>query len=89
MHAAIVLLAIGIAGSSAYGSSIERRLTPGETMTIAGYTLTLRDVQRTRVPNATETRAIFDVKGQSVQNAVLIGLTLTYARSGGHGGNGE
>ena len=64
VHAAIVLLAIGIAGSSAYGSSTERRLTPGESMQVAGYTLTLRDVQRTRVPNATETRAIFDVQGR-------------------------
>jgi cytochrome c-type biogenesis protein CcmF len=64
VHAAIVLLAIGIAGSSAYSSSTERRLTPGQTVTIAGYTLALRDVQRTRVPNATETRAIFDVKGR-------------------------
>ena len=64
VHAAIVLLAIGIAGSSAYGSSTERRLTPGQSMSIAGYTLTLRDVQRTRVPNVTETRAIFDVKGR-------------------------
>src|SRR3954463_1544747 len=30
VHASIVLLAIGIAGSSAYGSSAERRLTPGQ-----------------------------------------------------------
>ena len=29
VHAAIVLFAIGVAGSSAYGSSTERRLTPG------------------------------------------------------------
>ena len=64
VHAAIVLLAIGIAGSSAYGSTVERRLTPGQSMTISGYTLTLRDVQRTRVPNVTETRAVFDVKGR-------------------------
>ncbi|MDX6475875.1 MAG: cytochrome c-type biosis protein CcmF, partial [Gaiellaceae bacterium] len=63
VHAAIVLLAIGIAGSSAYGSSTERRLTPGESVSIAGYTLTLRDVQRRHVPNATETRALLDVKG--------------------------
>src|SRR3954471_2867193 len=64
VHAALVLLAIGIARSSAHGSSIERRLTPGQTASIAGYTLTLRDVQRTRVPNATETRAVFDVRGR-------------------------
>ncbi|MFL5954237.1 MAG: heme lyase CcmF/NrfE family subunit [Gaiellaceae bacterium] len=64
VHAAIVLLAIGIAGSSAYGSSTERRLTPGQSMSIGGYTLTLRDVQQTQVPNATETRAVLDVTGR-------------------------
>src|SRR5207302_688139 len=63
VHAAIVLLAIGIAGSSAYGSSTERRLTPGQSVSISGYTLTLRDVQRRSVPNAVETRALLDVKG--------------------------
>src|SRR3954464_4545953 len=63
VHAAIVLLAIGIAGSSAYSSSTERRLTPGESVSIAGYTLTLRDVERRKVPNAVETRAVLDVDG--------------------------
>jgi cytochrome c-type biogenesis protein CcmF len=63
VHAAIVLLAIGIAGSSAYGSSTERRLTPGQSVSIAGYTLTLRGVEQRPVPNATETRAVLDVKG--------------------------
>src|SRR6476619_4385126 len=63
VHAAIVLLAIGIAGSSAYASSTERRLTPGESVSIAGYTLTLRDVERRKVPNAVETRAVLDVDG--------------------------
>src|SRR5499427_2194965 len=39
VHAAIVLLAIGIAGSSAYASSSERKLLPGQTMRVGGYTL--------------------------------------------------
>jgi cytochrome c-type biogenesis protein CcmF len=63
VHAAVVLLAIGIAGSSAYGSSTESRLTPGESVSLAGYTLTLRGVERRSVPNAVETRAVLDVKG--------------------------
>ena len=42
VHAAIVLLAIGIAGSSAYGSSREQRLVPGQSMKLAGYTLTYK-----------------------------------------------
>jgi cytochrome c-type biogenesis protein CcmF len=64
VHAAIVLLAIGIAGSSAYGRSKEVRLTPGESTSISGYTLTLREVRRTPKPNAIETRAVFDVTGR-------------------------
>jgi cytochrome c-type biogenesis protein CcmF len=64
VHAAIVLLAIGIAGSSAYGSSREVRLTRGESATLAGYTLTLRDITVRQKPNAQETRAVFDVRGR-------------------------
>jgi cytochrome c-type biogenesis protein CcmF len=39
VHAAVVLLTIGIVGSSAYGSSATARLQPGQTMTVGGYTL--------------------------------------------------
>jgi cytochrome c-type biogenesis protein CcmF len=63
VHAAVVLLAIGIAGSSAYGSSVERRLVPGETMHTHGYALTLQGIRVTPTANATETRAVLDVKG--------------------------
>ncbi|HEV8463030.1 MAG TPA: cytochrome c-type biogenesis CcmF C-terminal domain-containing protein, partial [Gaiellaceae bacterium] len=63
VHAAIVLLAIGVAGSSAYGKTVIKRLSPGETMSVRGYDLTLRRVQVTPTPNATETRAVFDVRG--------------------------
>ena len=35
VHAAIVLLALGVAGSSAYGSSAERKLSPGQSMRVA------------------------------------------------------
>jgi cytochrome c-type biogenesis protein CcmF len=38
-HAAVVLLAIGIVGSSAYGSSATSRLQPGQALAVGGYTL--------------------------------------------------
>ena len=64
VHAAIVLLALGIAGSSAYGSSAERKLSPGQSMEVGGYTLTYRSlrssVSRTTspfVPPSTSTAA--------------------------------
>ena len=63
VHAAVVLLAIGIAGSSAYSSSVERRLALGQSMTVAGYTLTNRGVTVEHKPNVTERRAHLDVSG--------------------------
>jgi cytochrome c-type biogenesis protein CcmF len=64
VHAAVVLLAIGIAGSSAYSTARERKLSPGQTMTVDGYTLAYRGLDRTRAPNATEVRAVLDVSGR-------------------------
>jgi cytochrome c-type biogenesis protein CcmF len=63
VHAAIVLLAIGIAGSSAYSTNTERRLALGESMQVAGYSLTNRGVTVDRKPNVRETRAHLDVHG--------------------------
>jgi cytochrome c-type biogenesis protein CcmF len=63
VHAAVVLLAIGIAGSSAYSSSVERRLALGQSMSLAGYTLTNRGVTVEHKANVTETRAHLDVSG--------------------------
>ena len=39
-HAAVVLLAIGVVGSSAYGSTQTERLRPGDSTSVAGYTAT-------------------------------------------------
>ncbi|HET8741741.1 MAG TPA: cytochrome c-type biogenesis CcmF C-terminal domain-containing protein [Gaiella sp.] len=38
-HAAVVLLVIGIVGSSAYGASAAARLQPGQTLGVGAYTL--------------------------------------------------
>ncbi len=65
VHAAIVLLAIGVAGSGAYGTTHERKLSPGQSMTVAGYTLTYRGLQERKTPNASEVRAVLDVSGRS------------------------
>jgi cytochrome c-type biogenesis protein CcmF len=62
VHAAVVLLAIGIAGSSAYQTSRERRLQPGQSITAAGYTLTYVSSRGVRGPNYTGFRALIDVR---------------------------
>jgi cytochrome c-type biogenesis protein CcmF len=61
VHAAIVLLALGIAGSSAYGSSTERKLSPGQSMNVGGYTLAYRSLAQEREPNHLAVRAAVDV----------------------------
>jgi cytochrome c-type biogenesis protein CcmF len=61
VHAAIVFLAIGIAGSSAYETVRERRLAPGDSMTVAGSRLVFRGFESRREANHQAIRAVVDV----------------------------
>jgi len=63
VHAAIVLLAIGIAGSSAYQTQRERLLRPGQSLEAAGYTLTYTGVTGVKGPNYTGFRSLLSVSG--------------------------
>jgi cytochrome c-type biogenesis protein CcmF len=64
VHAAIVLLAIGVAGSSAYSHNVERPLKLGQSMTVAGYTLTNEGVHQTTSPSVTRTFVDLGVSGR-------------------------
>jgi cytochrome c-type biogenesis protein CcmF len=61
VHASIVLLAIGVVGSSAYDTIADQRLRPGETLSVEGYDLRYRGVEESRGANAQEIRAVVDV----------------------------
>ena len=61
VHAAIVLLAIGVAGSSLYQTTREGKLSPGQSLQAAGYTLTYRELTREARSNHTAVRAHVDV----------------------------
>ena len=63
VHAAVLLLAIGIAGSSAYQTERERVLRPGQHVEAAGYTLTYTGLTGVRGPNYTGYRALVNVTG--------------------------
>jgi cytochrome c-type biogenesis protein CcmF len=60
VHAAIVLVAIGVTGS-AYDSQQQAKLRPGDSMRVAGYTLAYRDFSSRVAGNAREARAQVDV----------------------------
>ncbi|MGH3115667.1 MAG: heme lyase CcmF/NrfE family subunit [Gaiellales bacterium] len=62
VHASIVLLAIGVIGSSAYDTTREQRLRPGQSMAVGDYALTYRGATRERGANAMELRAVVDVE---------------------------
>ncbi len=62
VHASIVLLAIGVAGSSSFDSVAEARLERGESMQIGAYTLTYRSLDERAAANATRIRATLDVR---------------------------
>ncbi|HET9437670.1 MAG TPA: heme lyase CcmF/NrfE family subunit [Gaiellaceae bacterium] len=62
VHASIVLLAIGVAGSSAFDSVAEARLVRGDSMRIGDYTLTYRSLDERAAANATEIRATLEVR---------------------------
>ena len=61
VHAAIVLLAVGIAGSNAYDSSTEGKVRPGQSLSSGGYTVTYRSLTREPKGNHVELRAQVDV----------------------------
>src|SRR5690349_15585137 len=61
VHVAVLLFAIGVAGSSAYQSIREQTLRPGQSLAVAGYTLTYRELERVQGANYTGFRAVVDV----------------------------
>jgi cytochrome c-type biogenesis protein CcmF len=62
VHAAIVMLAIGVAGSSAFDSVADAKLARGDAMRIGDYTLVYGSLDERVVSNATEIRATLEVR---------------------------
>ena len=62
VHASIVMLAIGVAGSSAFDRVAEAKLAKGDSMRIGDYTLVYRSLDERASSNATELRATLDVR---------------------------
>jgi cytochrome c-type biogenesis protein CcmF len=61
VHAAVVLLAIGVAGSSAYQTVRESKLRPGESIRAAGYTAVFRSLRTETRGNHAAVRASVDL----------------------------
>jgi cytochrome c-type biogenesis protein CcmF len=71
VHAAVLLLAIGIAGSSAYQTVREQGLKPGQSLEAAGYTFTYLGLHQSQEVNAQAIRATVDVTRSGSHVATL------------------
>ena len=71
VHAAVVLLAVGVAGSSSFQTVDQRRLRPGDTMTIGAYDLRFRELQQRQAANHEQLRAVVDVSKDGRPAGVL------------------
>ena len=78
VHAAVVLLAIGVAGSSAYGATKIQRFRPGDTMHIRGYELTYLDSVQRRAANHLELRARIAVTQNGKSAGTIMAGKNTY-----------
>jgi cytochrome c-type biogenesis protein CcmF len=58
VHASVVLLAVGIAGSSAFDTVAEAKLRPGQSMKVGDYRVGYQSLEERQAANATELRAI-------------------------------
>ncbi|MCC5995627.1 MAG: heme lyase CcmF/NrfE family subunit [Oceanicaulis sp.] len=65
-HAGVGFIALGGAADASRPPDIHRALAPGESMTIAGRSLTLEEVRRADGPNFMADRATIRVDGRSV-----------------------
>jgi cytochrome c-type biogenesis protein CcmF len=62
VHAAVVLFAIGVVGSSLYQTVNEAALRPGETLSVGSYNLRYRELESRPAATHTQARAIVDVR---------------------------
>ncbi|HET7904589.1 MAG TPA: heme lyase CcmF/NrfE family subunit [Candidatus Eisenbacteria bacterium] len=61
IHVGVVMVFVGVLGSSVFQKEAHRPLRAGESMTIGEYSLTLRGTEQTMERNASHTRAVVDV----------------------------
>ena len=60
VHLGIVLIAIGVVGSSTYQDNVQVALAPGESVDLQGYTLYYRDFEATELPDQQHFTAIVE-----------------------------
>ena len=79
-HAGVALVAVGVAGSSAYGQAREQTIRTGETLRVADVSVRLLAVDRSTGDGRMEVRARLAVTGDGPDRTVRPGLRYDLAR---------
>jgi len=84
VHAGFAILLLGVAASSSFATSSDRRLRPGQTMTLAGYELRYRAPEARMEPENLTLTAVVDVRRDGrIISTLRPGRELFPADSGG------
>ena len=69
VHLAIVLIGAGAVGSQVYQQQTQAALAPGQSVTLAGYTITAQGIQTTQQPGVTVIDGLVTANGQPLRPA--------------------
>jgi cytochrome c-type biogenesis protein CcmF len=72
VHLAIVLIGAGVVGSQVYQQQTQASLAPGQSVTLAGYTIVANGIQRTNPPGVQIVQGVLSVNGQDLRPAKQI-----------------
>ncbi len=78
-HIGIAVLALGITLNKSYSEERQVKMSPGETVTLAGYQFTFKNINESKGPNYQSLSATFDVKNNSGLTKQLIAEQRIYS----------
>jgi cytochrome c-type biogenesis protein CcmF len=67
VHLAILSIGVGVVGSQVYQKETQATLAPGESVSLAGYTVMASGIQRTAQPGSQSVQAVLTVNGQELR----------------------
>ena len=81
IHLGVLLIALGIIGNEFYQSEGQANLHPGESITVANYTLTYQKLDATQGPNYTEFTAVMDVSRDGRPTGQILPKKIVYNKN--------
>src|ERR671932_360620 len=67
VHLAIVLIGAGVVGSQVYQQETQATLAPGQSVSLAGYTITAHGIATNQLPGVKVTDGVLSVNGQDLR----------------------